>query len=64
MYFVYILVCLKTGRSYVGQADDLLRRFRMHREGSTRWNRGHLATPFVAYWESVPTRAEAMRRER
>ena len=64
MFFVYILVCTKTGRSYVGHTDDLLRRFRMHREGTTRWTREKLAEPFMAYWEPHPTRADAMRRER
>jgi len=28
MYYVYILVCLQTRRSYVGHTDDLIRRFR------------------------------------
>jgi len=64
MYFVYILVCIKSGHSYVGQTDDLLRRFRMHRAGSTRTSRERIVDPFLAYWEQHPTRGAAMRRER
>ena len=64
MYFVYILVCLETGRSYVGQTDNLLRRFRRHREGSTRTTRDKFVRPVVVHWVAYPSRAEAMRRER
>ncbi|HEY8993856.1 MAG TPA: GIY-YIG nuclease family protein [Lacunisphaera sp.] len=64
MYYVYILVCLQTGRSYVGQTDDLLRRFRLHRAGTTRTTRQKLAELVMVHWESCSTRAFAMRRER
>jgi putative endonuclease len=64
VYFVYILVCRNTGRSYVGHTDDLLRRFRMHTDGTTRWTREKLVNPYMAHWESFPTRSAAMRRER
>lgn len=64
MYFVYILVCLQTKRSYVGHTDNLIRRFQRHCEGSTRTTRDKLIQPVVVHWESYPTRAEAMRRER
>ncbi len=64
MYYVYILVCLETGRSYVGQTDHLLRRYRMHLEGTTRTTREKLVRPVMVYWEGHPTRADAMRRER
>lgn len=61
MYFVSILVCLDTKRSYVGQTDDLLRRFRRHREGTTR---ERLIRPVMIHGEVFPTRVAAMRRER
>jgi putative endonuclease len=64
MYFVYILVCRESGRSYVGQTDNLLRRFQAHLEGSTRTTREKIVAPFVVYWEAHPTRSAAMRRER
>ncbi len=64
MYFVYILGCVKTGRTYVGQTSDLLLRYRMHREGHTRTTRERMVAPVVLYLEVVATRTEAMKRER
>jgi predicted GIY-YIG superfamily endonuclease len=52
MYFVYILVCLATKRSYVGQTDHLIRRYWMHCEGSTRTTRDRLERPFLVHWET------------
>jgi predicted GIY-YIG superfamily endonuclease len=64
VYFVYILVCAATGRSYVGHTDHLIRRFRRHCAGGTRTTREKLLQPFVAHWEVFPSRAAAMQRER
>ena len=64
VYFVYILVCAATGRSYVGHTDNLIRRFRSHCEGGTRTTREKLIQPYVAHWESFSSRAAAMQRER
>jgi putative endonuclease len=64
VYFVYMLGCLKTGRTYVGQTNDLLRRYRMHLEGHTRTTRIILVVPVVLYFEILATRGEAIRRER
>jgi len=64
MYFVYILVCLKTGRSYVGQTDNLLRRFSLHRSGSTKTTLEKLIQPVLVHWESFASRSAAMQRER
>ena len=64
MYFVYILVCLQNGRSYVGQSANLLERFRQHRAGLTRTTREKLAQPVMIYWEACATRTEALQRER
>ena len=64
MYFVYILVCLQSGRSYVGQTDNLLRRFRLHCSGSTRTTRERFSRPVMVHWEACSTRAAAMRKER
>jgi len=63
MYFVYILVCLKTGRSYVGHTDDLIRRFHLHQAGSTRTTREKLNTPVMVHWVAYLTRSEAMKKE-
>jgi len=64
VYFVYILVCAVTGRSYVGHTDHLIRRYRLHCEGGTRTTRDKLIRPYVAHWELFPSRAAAMQRER
>ena len=64
MYFVYILGCLHTRRTYVGHTDHLVRRFRMHGEGTTRTTREKIQQPVILHFEILPTRAEAMRRER
>jgi predicted GIY-YIG superfamily endonuclease len=64
MFFVYLLVCLETGRTYVGQTDHLLRRFNAHRAGSTRTTREKLNRPVVAHFEVLCSRAAAMQRER
>jgi predicted GIY-YIG superfamily endonuclease len=64
MYFVYILVCLESGRTYVGQSDHLVRRFRLHLAGSTRTTRDKLIRPVMVHWEAFASRADAMRRER
>jgi predicted GIY-YIG superfamily endonuclease len=64
VYFVYILVCLQTRRSYVGQTDNLIRRFGLHRAGSTRTTRERLIQPVMVHWEVFPSRVTAMQRER
>ena len=64
MHFVYILVCLQNGRSYVGHTNDLVRRYQCHRAGSTRTTREKLVEPVMAHGEACDSRAEAMRRER
>ena len=63
MYFVYILVCLQTGRSYVGQTDNLIRRFHLHQSGSTRTTREKLLLPVMVHWTEHHTRAEAVKQE-
>jgi putative endonuclease len=64
MYYVYILVCLQTKRSYVGQTQNLILRFQRHLAGSTRTTREKLQQPVIVHWESFATRADSMRRER
>jgi predicted GIY-YIG superfamily endonuclease len=65
MYFVDILACLETRRSYVGKTDNLDRRFRAHQEeGPTRTACERLSRPVVLYRELHATRADAMRKER
>ena len=64
MHFVYFLACLRTGRSYVGQTNHMIRRYRMHLAGLTRTTRERLEQPVVVYWEVQASRSDALRRER
>ena len=63
MYFVYILQSESTGRFYVGHTDHMIRRFNQHRNGDNQATR-HRGPWFMPYFEILPTRAEAMHRER
>ena len=63
MYFIYILQSQATGRFYIGQTKDLLRRFREHASGenvSTR-NRGPW---WIPYYEIFENRITATAREK
>ena len=63
MFYVYILESLKDGRFYVGQTDNLIERFQQHQHGSSRSTKGHRPW-WMPYYETHPTRREAIRRER
>lgn len=63
MFFVYVLYSEPYDRYYVGQTDNLERRFERHNAGmvfSTKpykpWN--------LVYFEEFQTRSEAVKRER
>jgi len=62
MFYAYILKSLKDNRYYYGSTADLNSRLQKHNDGevlSTKSRR-----PFIIhYFESYPTRAEAMKRE-
>ena len=62
-YFVYLLYCPVTCKSYVGHTSNLILRFHEHRQGLSRWTR-LLKQPLCVHWEEHPTRAAAMRREK
>jgi len=59
-FYVYILK-LNNGKFYVGQTRQLLERMAEHKEGQTISTAG--ANPKLRYFEILPTREEAMRRE-
>ncbi|MFQ5723430.1 MAG: GIY-YIG nuclease family protein [Terriglobia bacterium] len=63
MFTVYILQSEPTGRSYVGQTNNLQRRLFYHNSGRTKSgrNRGRWR---VVHTEAFSTRQEAVRRER
>ena len=61
-HYVYVLISVKTGRSYVGYTTDLARRILEHNRGDTRSTR-----PFgpwkMIYHEAFEGRSEACKRE-
>jgi putative endonuclease len=62
MYFVYILESLSTGALYVGQTDNLLRRYGEHASGENKSTRGR-GPWWIPYFEVLPTRDSAVARE-
>jgi putative endonuclease len=59
-FYVYVLK-LDSGRFYVGQTRKLRERMAEHREGRTISTAG--GNPRLRYFEVLPTRQDAMRRE-
>jgi len=59
-FYVYILK-LDNGKLYVGQTRKLLERISQHKEGQTISTAG--TNPKLRYFEILPTREDAMRRE-
>jgi predicted GIY-YIG superfamily endonuclease len=62
-WVVYVLRC-RTGQLYTGCTTDLERRLREHNSGTgSRFTRSRLPVA-VVYKEHLPSRSEALRRER
>lgn len=61
-YIVYILRC-GDGSLYTGITNDLERRVAVHNSGKGgKYTRSHLPVESV-YWETVPDKSTALRRE-
>jgi putative endonuclease len=63
VYTVYALYSESIDRLYIGQTKDLTQRLTSHRE----YNKGFTARANdwkLIFYEDVPTRSEAIRRER
>ena len=61
-WFVYMLRC-GDGSLYTGATDDVARRLAVHKRGKGgRYTRSHLPVS-LAYWEELPDRSAALRRE-
>ena len=62
MFYVYVLVSLKDGTTYIGFTSDLVDRLKKHNAGQTRSlkNRRPLR---IVYFEEYLTKAEARKRE-
>lgn len=62
-FFVYCLYSDIYDRLYIGQTDNIERRFKQHSDGNVISTRKYL--PYrIIYFEEVPDRASAFRREK
>ncbi len=63
MYYVYVLRSQTTSKRYVGQMIDLQKRIKRHNYGGSSYTRNRGPWDLM-YSEELPTRAEAMIREK
>jgi len=63
LFTVYVIVSLNENLFYIGQTEDLLRRYRQHASGENR-STNRLRPHVVGHVECFGTRTEAMRREK
>jgi putative endonuclease len=63
MYYVYVLQLKKSGRHYIGQTQNLVKRLERHSRGETK-SMKNCGEFDVVYVEKCLTRAEAMKREK
>ena len=61
-WFVYMLRCAD-GSLYTGYTDDVQRRLAVHQSGKgAKYTRSRLPVE-LAYWEELPDKSAALRRE-
>jgi len=63
MFYVYVLVSLKTGRFYIGYTSNLQRRLLEHNTNNTKSlrNKGHYK---IVYFEELTSSIDARKREK
>jgi len=62
-WYVYAILC-EDQSIYIGQTEDLQRRWREHRSGEgAQWTKRHKPL-YVVHWEELPSRDEAAAREK
>jgi type I restriction enzyme S subunit len=62
-FIVYVIEC-DDGSRYIGQTDDLPRRWKEHKEGKgSQWTKAHRPV-HIAHWEEYASRHEAVEREK
>ena len=61
-FWVYVLKC-NDDSFYIGQTDDIPRRWKEHWKGEVSWTKPRLGVTLIHY-ESFPTREEAVKREK
>ena len=63
MHYIYVLKSVKLGELYIGQTNDLKRRFVEHNEGKNISTKHK--TPFkLVYYEAYQSRSDAVYREK
>ena len=63
MFYVYLIESKKLDVVYVGQTDDLRRRFEQHKTGRSRYT-SQTDDWRILYYEAYTSRSLAMKRER
>ncbi len=61
-FYAYILMCADR-TYYTGYTNDLEKRLRTHNQGKGARYTRYRGPVELVYWESFPTKSEAMRRE-
>ena len=62
-FYVYVIKC-SNGSNYIGQTNDLPKRYREHKEGrGADWTRKY-PPQYVMYWEELDSRKAAVEREK
>ncbi|MBI2095006.1 MAG: GIY-YIG nuclease family protein [Candidatus Omnitrophica bacterium] len=62
-YYVYVLKSMKNNRFYTGSTQNLEKRLMEHQTGQSKATR--YVRPFkLLFFETYPTRSEAVRREK
>jgi len=62
MYYVYVLKSKQDSFHYIGHTNSLENRIRLHNQGKVRSSGSHRPYTLI-YFETYPTRSEAMKRE-
>ena len=63
MHYVYLLKSVKLGELYIGQTNDLKRRFAEHNAGESISTK-HKAPFKLVYYEAYQSRSDAVYREK
>lgn len=63
MHYVYVLKSKKTNRLYIGQTNDLRRRFHEHNHGGSKYTKHGIPWELI-YYEAYRSKSDALVREK
>ncbi|MDD3887715.1 MAG: GIY-YIG nuclease family protein [Patescibacteria group bacterium] len=63
MYYTYVLKSKKTKKLYVGQAEDLRKRFCLHNKGLVKSTKNGIPWQLI-YYEACLIKADSIKREK